>query len=1069
MAGFLETQSNANQTEAVYIAYFTRAADGGGYLYWTDQFAANESHGLSPAQSAAQISQSFAVQPEATAEYAFLASPPAILSTTDPTQIAAVDSFIIQVYQNLFNRTVTASDGGVQYWQNQILSGHITVGEAVYAIGNGATGADATVLGYKISAATAFTSDTFAANVGASAPLSAAFISGAKVAVTGVVDATTEATSVAASAAFAANAVLPNLTLTPGVDTLSTGATGAVFNAGLVSTPLSLPGVPPVYIAGGSNANLQTLTVNDSLIDTAKDGTLNATFDAVTSGTGVVVQNVTLQGISTANLTVVSGLTSGFEGNVTGLTTVNSSNSNGGVQLGVIGAGLHTALTNVNVTGFTGANSSIIFAGYIAAAAGAAANTINVSISGLAGDTGFGLADKLIFGTDGVAGTKASPALSYGTWALTANSDANLQLQQHGVGGATTLTLAGAGSIALGEDAKGNWQKLTKIDASASTGNVTITGHAAGDLSNVAGTGAVGANPFGLFGSAAGLLDGNTSLTSYLFSTGVNVLDVSSLSTPALLGALTTTPGSNTQTTNEIIVTSLAADTTVGATFAGIKGFQILGVTGAGGDTGTIDYSNLPSTIDDIVYQTASVGALTINNLPTSSFTVDTEDNGLGNSLTVTSVGAGSLNVIVGNATTSNFGWLGDVILTGEQTVTFTAQGPLPGPVHDWLGTVSLTPASLSGNETVTIAGSSSVEFGHGSTAGAIVDLIPGVTPAALNVNNLAIDVTDTGVVQFDVATTGVLTNHIVGNTSATPFYSTNALTIDAHASGGLVMQGGDANFSTLSNTGDHIIGSLTAGNVLIGSIGNDVITGTSSTTAPDTITTGGGADTITLAAGHTASDLVELYAGASLGAVPGVSTFAAFGSIVDPTDHAQLGWWGIGTNGTAAVPVGAPGTASGTSNDLSTVAHFAPGTDAVAISSSVAWSGLLHDISGTGTAPTLGSAQFSNSLTIGGAPATTAATTDVLLIGTPFASAATLANALEMTGLNFTAAQNGVNHYIVAYQDLSGNTRIADLDVHFAAASTTTKGEALAVSDLVDLTGVSLPQLHASNIHFTA
>ena len=130
MAGFLETQSNANQTEAVYIAYFTRAADGGGYLYWTDQFAADESAGLSPAQSAAQISQSFAVQPEATAAYAFLASPPAILSTTDPTQIAAVDSFIIQVYQNLFNRAVTSSDGGVQYWQNQILSGAITVGEA---------------------------------------------------------------------------------------------------------------------------------------------------------------------------------------------------------------------------------------------------------------------------------------------------------------------------------------------------------------------------------------------------------------------------------------------------------------------------------------------------------------------------------------------------------------------------------------------------------------------------------------------------------------------------------------------------------------------------------------------------------------------------------------------------------------------------------------------------------------------------------------------------------------------------------------------------------------------------
>ena len=49
------------------------------------------------------------------------------------------------------------------------------------------------------------------------------------------------------------------------------------------------------------------------------------------------------------------------------------------------------------------------------------------------------------------------------------------------------------------------------------------------------------------------------------------------------------------------------------------------------------------------------------------------------------------------------------------------------------------------------------------------------------------------------------------------------------------------------------ITGSAAAGNVLGGSIGNDSFVGTSSLVQPDTIFTGGGTDTITLAAGHSA------------------------------------------------------------------------------------------------------------------------------------------------------------------------------------------------------------------------
>ena len=74
-------------------------------------------------------------------------------------------------------------------------------------------------------------------------------------------------------------------------------------------------------------------------------------------------------------------------------------------------------------------------------------------------------------------------------------------------------------------------------------------------------------------------------------------------------------------------------------------------------------------------------------------------------------------------------------------------------------------------------------------------------------------------------------------------------------------------------STGDTIIGaanpvgyqtggagSLVLGNVFAGSIGNDILT-SKSMVLPDYIVTQGGADKITLAAGHTGEDHVAFYA----------------------------------------------------------------------------------------------------------------------------------------------------------------------------------------------------------------
>ena len=629
----------------------------------------------------------------------------------------------------------------------------------------------------------------------------------------------------------------------------------------------------------------------------------------------------------------------------------------------------------------------------------------------------------------------------------------------------------------MGSDLAGNWQNLTSIDASGSTGNVTITGHSAGMASNAAAT---PTNLDGLFGSVAGLLDGNTSLTSYKLSSGINILDVSSLSSPTKLAQLTTT-GAVTAG-NEIIVSSADADTTSSSTFANIAGFAIFGIVAPGSDTGTITWSNLPSSVDDVLYQTTAVGALTISSAP-ASLTVDTGANGAGEALSVTSTAASSDHIIVGSSTfgttSGTTGVLGDVTLKGVETVDFTAHGPSADT--NFVGSVSLTPASASGSEAVTIdGGSHGVVFGDGASGdGAIFALQFGSTTALLT-NHLSITDSNTGVTDFFSASAGPLAPTILpGDTTLSPVYSTNALTIDAHASGGLIMHGGDANFSTTSNAGDTIIGSTTGSNILIGSIGNDTITGTSSLTAPDTIDTGGGADTITLAAGHTVGDAVDLYGGSVpnvLGNVPGNATNASFGTVVDGADNAQLGWWGIGTSGVAASPTALFANGTGTSADMSTVADFLPAShDSVNISVT-SFAGFLYDVGLPGfLASPFGpeAANFSASLAPGGT-VPTGISADVLLFGTPFANANALASSLSTggTAINIPATVGTIEHFLAAYQDLSGNVRIADVDLHAPVNTTTTGGADIVASDMVQLTGVSIASLtaaHTAAIHFVA
>ena len=267
----------------------------------------------------------------------------------------------------------------------------------------------------------------------------------------------------------------------------------------------------------------------------------------------------------------------------------------------------------------------------------------------------------------------------------------------------------------------------------------------------------------------------------------------------------------------------------------------------------TVDMAQHP-TIGTIIVESLEPGSLTINN-QTNPLTVNLQDSIA--ALTVGAVGPApglndSLSVVLGTA--SNTAFIGPINVTGDEVFTLTALGPQGADprVGDITGLITLTP-TLGGNVQVTLGGNRSLTIGFTAdqNLGAIADATAGV----LNPNNLSIKITNTAFTAFAPdSVPGTLLNFIADGTKAAPSipYSTNAVTIDASTSGGLFMLAGDANFDHVTSAGNVItgaanpvglnLGAVTIGNILGGSIGNDIIT-SKSLTLPDYIFTDGGAD----------------------------------------------------------------------------------------------------------------------------------------------------------------------------------------------------------------------------------
>ncbi len=180
--GLLGNLSLNQQLELIYIAYYNRAADEGGFSFWSEQNATAQANGQSASLALTNIANAFAPQPETDALYPILGA--ANLDLQTAAAQASLATFIGNVYGNLFDRT--ADTAGETYWVGQITSGAVGLGAAALAIANGATGADAIEVQNKIAVALDFTTRTSASGLGVTPPYASSFLPAAGSVLTGV-------------------------------------------------------------------------------------------------------------------------------------------------------------------------------------------------------------------------------------------------------------------------------------------------------------------------------------------------------------------------------------------------------------------------------------------------------------------------------------------------------------------------------------------------------------------------------------------------------------------------------------------------------------------------------------------------------------------------------------------------------------------------------------------------------------------------------------------------------------------------------------------------------------------
>lgn len=827
------------QIQQLYVAYFNRPADVAGLQYW--ETVVENAKG-----STAAVSAAFAASAEYKAAYANM----------DAAHI------VNAVYNNLFGHD--ADVAGLNFWAQNLLAGKFTIDQAVTAIAAGAQGTDATTFQNRVTAATAFTGALTTTQQQLDYTGTAANAA-AKAFLAGVTDNTSLANAIAPTAlANTVNGVVTaylnsigqTYALTAGVDTL-VGTAGNDFFTATISATTGNPLNAFDSIDGGAGTNtlsfidtttpsaaalnIDSTVAGGATVKNIQNVTVTTTGGALlntTGWTGVTTDTVSATGsaavqVTAANTTAVNVNSASTNGaTITGGSAVNVALSAGALAgtVGVTGAGLTTVsvtggngitVNNTSATGAAGAGTTLTAATLTGIAGGAtlsgtaltsvslnnvtssqtvtvnnstASHTLNVAANAV-GYTSTGTAAAVTV-ADAVATTVA--------FNVSAKSDLALS-----AAAATKVTIAGAGATLL--DLTNAQAKLATVDASASTGSVTLSNLGAGVTSVTTGSG----NASFTMNTATSAATTSAAAVNATVTTGAGN-DVVDLRGITGTGSFTVSTGAGNDT---IMVnqSQLAAGSTIDGG-AGTNSLVLGNTSGATFAAG--DYALINSTIANVqnIEFANAVGGVDASQLSFTGYTFDntgviTNVSGqtlstTGTGLTATASGystgasgttyAGNLVVNTTNAASALSLNADTATVNVKSTTSVAASTTIGGDLQTSL-TVNLTnSANASSNPTGDMLSSANI-------------LVNGTQNTALK----SIVLTGAGTVNIDASASGALTN------------------VDASQLGGTIANG--ANKGNITG-GLNYIGNLNIAETITLGSGHDTVTVNSTYAKMDTI-----------------------------------------------------------------------------------------------------------------------------------------------------------------------------------------------------------------------------------------
>lgn len=414
--------------EAFYVAYFGRAGDPSGVAYWLTQVNTG-------VLDLAGVAENFAQQPEAQAEYAYLNT---VLNFPGyPVSDAMYENFVVQVYQNLFERAPDAD--GKAYWIQQLKTGASSPGafiaNIIYAAFQGQSGASAddwaTV--YNKALAGEFFTDYLVEN---NIPWTQALSDQVEAILDGV-DENSDLNAVEqdiANAVTGQSNVGQTFTLTIGEDKLTGTAGNDTFNAPVIQDNV-----------GTVSDTLESFDVLDGGNGT---DTLNATINSGNPAPVLKnIENVNLRFTAAKSVDLTSA---------TGVTTIKVENSTAAGTVNGVGAVASLAVAN-QLKDVSFDNST--------------ASTLALSLDTVGN---FTTPTQVVVDLGAAAAGHKATALN-----VTANN-ANVEVKDTtGVNVTTTLTVAATGTNTL------------KFTEAAKAITVTVTGTGSADLTGAAFTGAL--------------------------------------------------------------------------------------------------------------------------------------------------------------------------------------------------------------------------------------------------------------------------------------------------------------------------------------------------------------------------------------------------------------------------------------------------------------------------------------------------------------------------------------------------------------------------------------------------